>query len=101
MLISMYFAFTTLSTIGLGDYHPVSNTERLVGSFVILIGVAMFSYILSELLNSFDLINEIEKPFGDEKDLDKFFITLKRFNYNQPIKKEIQQEIRDFMKRKW
>jgi hypothetical protein len=78
----MYFAFTTLSTIGLGDLHPVSNTERLVGSFVILIGVAMFSYILSELLNSFDLINEIEKPFGDESELDKFFITLKRFNDN-------------------
>jgi hypothetical protein len=76
ILISTYFAFTTLSTIGLGDYYPVSNIERLVGSFVILVGVAMFSYILGELLIGIELINEIEKPFGDEKDLDKFFITL-------------------------
>ena len=97
----MYFAFTTLSTIGLGDFHPVSNTERLVGSFVILIGVAMFSYILGELLFCFELIKCIDKPFGDEEDLDKFFITLQGFNYNKPIKKEIQSEVRAFIKRKW
>ena len=90
VLVSMYFAFTTLSTIGLGDYYPVSNTERLVGSFVILIGVAMFSYILSELLNSFILIKNIEKPFGDEINLDRFFTTLKGFNRGRPIDKNIQ-----------
>ena len=46
----MYFAFTSLSTVGFGDFYPVSDLERVVGSFVLLIGVAMFSYILGELL---------------------------------------------------
>lgn len=50
MLINTYFAFTTLSTIGLGDYYPVSDIERLVGSFVLLFGVALFSYMMGELL---------------------------------------------------
>lgn len=43
-LTAMYFAFTTLSTVGFGDYYPVSDTERLTGAFVLLFGVATFSY---------------------------------------------------------
>ena len=31
MVAVVYFAFTTLATVGYGDYHPVSNTELLVG----------------------------------------------------------------------
>ena len=50
VLIALYFAFTTLSTTGLGDYYPVSDIERLVGAFILLIGVAIFSYIMGELL---------------------------------------------------
>ena len=37
-LTLMYFALTTLTTIGLGDYYPLSDTERLVGSFFLLFG---------------------------------------------------------------
>ncbi|NQZ18997.1 MAG: hypothetical protein HRT44_07065, partial [Bdellovibrionales bacterium] len=29
----MYWAFTTLSTVGFGDYYPVSNYERFLGAF--------------------------------------------------------------------
>ena len=54
----MYFAFTSLSTVGFGDYYPVSDLERLVGSFVLLAGVAMFSYILSDLLSQIELIKK-------------------------------------------
>ena len=49
MIISTYFALTTLSTAGLGDYYPVSDIERLVGSIFFLSGVALFSFIIGEL----------------------------------------------------
>lgn len=32
IIISIYFAFTSLSTVGFGDYAPRSNIERLLGS---------------------------------------------------------------------
>jgi len=35
---------TTLSTIGFGDYYPISNSERLVGSLFLLFGVAIVAY---------------------------------------------------------
>lgn len=46
---AMYFALTSLSTIGFGDFYPITDFERLLTSFVLLIGVMLFSYVLSEL----------------------------------------------------
>jgi len=41
-----YFAITTLSTIGFGDLHPVSISERWIASFILMFGVSMFSFIM-------------------------------------------------------
>ena len=45
-----YFALTTLSTIGFGDMSPVSVQERGIGAFILLIGVAVFSFIMGEFI---------------------------------------------------
>lgn len=45
-LVVIYFTFTSLSTVGFGDFHPISTVERLVGALVLLFGVAIFSYIM-------------------------------------------------------
>lgn len=44
-----YFLFTSLSTVGLGDFTPRSNSERLVGAFLLLFGVAITSYLVESL----------------------------------------------------
>ena len=68
-----YFTFTSLSTVGFGDFNPRSNSERILTALILLFGVAIFSYILgqfSEILMSFDKLNaSIDE--GDE--LTKFF----------------------------
>jgi hypothetical protein len=47
LIIVLYFAFTTLSTVGFGDYSPKSELERTITAFILLIGVACFSYIMT------------------------------------------------------
>jgi len=46
----MYFMFTTLSTVGFGDFNPKSEPERLIMTFILIIGVACFAYIMSQLI---------------------------------------------------
>jgi hypothetical protein len=46
LTIVVYFAFTTLSTVGFGDFHPKSEIERIITTFILLCGVACFSYIM-------------------------------------------------------
>ena len=88
-LISMYFAFTSLSTVGFGDYYPVSDSERLFGSLLLLSGVAMFSYILESFMAQINQVKKINEPFGDLRQLDKFFNVLYDFNHQNPIDKKI------------
>ena len=55
-IISTYFALTTLTTIGFGDLHPVTQWERLLMIFLFLFGVTLFSYFMSvffEIINSY------------------------------------------------
>jgi len=51
-----YFSFTTLSTVGFGDFDPRSNVERLYMAFGMLLGVAIFSAILGKFIEMLDIV---------------------------------------------
>jgi len=51
LIIVIYFAFTTLSTVGFGDFNPKSPSERLITVGILLIGVALFSYIMGQFID--------------------------------------------------
>ena len=60
MIILTYFAFTSLTTVGFGDYSAKADEERLFMCVVLLFGVAIFSYVMGnfvETLTQFRLIN--------------------------------------------
>lgn len=58
-LIVTYWAFTTLSTVGLGDYFPSSNIERAFSSLLLLLSVCIFSYILGNYITILYSIKEL------------------------------------------
>ena len=45
-----YFIFTSLSTVGLGDFHPVSQAEQILGALFLLFGAIMTPYIIDNLI---------------------------------------------------
>jgi hypothetical protein len=45
-IIVVYYAFTSLTTVGFGDFHPKSDAERITVSFILVFGVATFSYMM-------------------------------------------------------
>lgn len=49
--IVVYFMLTTLTTVGFGDYNPKSEMERIIMTFILLIGVACFSWIMSQFMD--------------------------------------------------
>jgi len=50
VIIVCYFALTTLSTVGYGDYYPISINEILVGIGYMLIGIVCFSQIMGSFI---------------------------------------------------
>ena len=47
-ILIVYFSFTSLSTVGFGDFNPRSDAERLICAFMLLLGVAIFSLIMGD-----------------------------------------------------
>ena len=47
MVYNFYFVLTTFSTVGFGDLTPITNNERIICIFMMICGIAFFSYIMS------------------------------------------------------
>jgi len=84
---TMYFAFTSLSTVGFGDYHPVNDIERVFGAFILLFGVAIFSIIMGNFIEILNFINTFNADIDEGDDLSKFFGTIRHFNNNEGLSK--------------
>jgi len=89
LTISCYFALTTLSTVGYGDYYPISNAERIIVVIIMLSGVAFFSYIMGQFI---EILRNYEKNMGvvdKSGDLHNWLLLLTRFTNHQPLPKTL------------
>jgi voltage-gated potassium channel len=50
---SLWYTIVTISTVGYGDQYPVTNAGRLLGSMIIVLGVAIFGTFTGYLANVF------------------------------------------------
>ena len=89
-VVAVYFAFTSLSTVGFGDFVPRSDIERIMGAFIMLSGVAIFSTIMDQFIGMMFLIKQFNKSFDEGDKLSHFFGVCKKFNNNNPIDRELK-----------
>ena len=83
-----YFAITTLSTIGYGDFHPVSIKERICALLILLFGVSVFSFIMGQFIEILMNYKSLWKV-GHHKDLSNWIALLARFNNGNPLNKNL------------
>ena len=69
--------------MGLGDLHPLSDLEKLLGSFMLLAGVLMMSIVLSELRFMIKNIDSLNGEIESKDELEQFLILLEMFNYGK------------------
>ena len=100
-LIATYYAFTSLSTVGFGDFTPQSDPERLLCSFILLFGVAIFSYIMGNFIEILDQFKTINEDLDDGDNLSRFFGLLQRFNRRKVINQDLKDKIQAFFDYKW
>jgi len=80
LIIIFYFAFTSLSTVGFGDYHPRGNIERMIGAFILLGGVAIFSLIMGNFIEILQEFQKFNEEISDGDSLTLFFLAIKYLN---------------------
>lgn len=100
-IVSTYFAFTSLSTVGFGDYHPRSNIERMVGAFILMFGVAIFSFIMGNFIQMVETLGNYNEDPDYGIELYKFFGTIKKFNYDRELDMELVNRIEEYFEYRW
>lgn len=83
MIILLYFSFTSLTTVGFGDFNPRGDFERFYIAFGLLFGVSTFSYIMGLFIEIIEKFKEFNAAPGYADDLQMFFGTLKYYNLNK------------------
>ena len=101
MILLTYYGFTTLSTVGLGDFHPVNNPERVLCSLIMLFGVMMTSFLMDNLIQMINKIRFLNKNHEESQMLALFLGTMKRFNGNSPLPEQLVSKLEEFFMYRW
>lgn len=100
LIICCYFILTTLSTVGYGDFTPISNNEKLLCIILMICGVAFFSYIMSHFT---DIVLNHQKNMGIVDftvDLQIWMVALSQLSKN-PLEKQVIKQIFQNFKYHW
>ena len=101
MVVLSYFAFTSLSTVGFGDYNPRSDLERVFCAFILLFGVAIFSYIMGIFIEMLEKYQNLCRDLDDGDQLTRFLGLFTFLNDKVPIKEELRLKIEAHFDYKW
>ena len=100
-IIGIYYSMTTLSTVGFGDYHPRSDSERFLACFLLIFGVSVFSYIMGDILTLIESWKELNEVNEDGDNLNRFFNVLRKFNNMESLDLEWQSGIEQHFSYIW
>ena len=96
-----YFMFTSISTVGLGDYHPTNNPERILGALFLLFGVLITSIVIENLATMMKSLQALERDREESSDLSLFFLVIKRFNDDNQLSLEILSKMEQYFNYRW
>lgn len=91
-----YFGITTLSTIGFGDFHPMSCIEKVVFSFIMMGGVSIFSFIMGHFIEILVSYKNLNTSSYDHRDLTKWIALLTKYNQGSKLNIDLVNSIEDF-----
>jgi len=89
---SVYWAFTTITTVGYGDIKPTNDYEKLYSIIIMVIGAALFSFIVGNVSNlayQLSVLKQVQKKKVSEINE---YVKEQRLGYNlsNSIKKHVK-----------
>ena len=65
---ALWWGVVTITTVGYGDYYPVTNPGRMVGTITMLLGIAVLGTLTGYLANTFLTPQKAEPTTSDPED---------------------------------
>ncbi len=100
MFEAFYWSFVTLSTVGYGDFVPVTDLGRSVAMVIIISGIAVISFMTSIVVSAFteqlDGIKE-QKMVSDISKKNHFYLICGYSELSAIVTKKLQKDGIDFV----
>ena len=88
---AVWWSLVTISTVGYGDYYPVTTVGHVIGGIVIVCGVSFFGVISGYMASIFVAPDEEEQRATQRKEMrEEMDVVLRRLEDNQ---QQMMQEI--------
>lgn len=92
---AFYWSFVTLSTVGYGDFVPVTDLGRSVAMVIIISGIAVISFMTSIVVSAFteqlDGIKE-QKMISDISKMKRFYLICGFSELSSSVAKRLQKD---------
>jgi len=91
---ALYWSVVTISTVGYGDITPITEAGRVVAIFVIIAGIAVFSFTTSLIVSAFtEKLDEIKdtKLVDDIAKKREFYLICGYENISKEVAKKLVQ----------
>lgn len=94
-LTSLYWAFTTMTTVGYGDVHPSTPNERLYGFFAMLVACGVFAYTVGNIGEMVTRLNLQATQYKEK------MTYVNQFLIHKEIPKDIRIKVRNYLEYVW
>ncbi len=92
---ALYWAITTLSTVGYGDVTPQTSIERLYSMAVMVMGVVVYGYVVGNIANLLNNLDLPRKHYFERSD------QMRAFMQYHKIPRPLQRRISEYYSYYW
>lgn len=78
---SLWYVIVTMATVGYGDEYPITDQGRIMGSFIIVVGVGIFGTLTGYLANLF--LTPMRRRVAKQDTLESRYEELKKLSAQQ------------------
>ena len=95
--------FTTLSTLGYGDYFPVTIREYLYTMAIEFMGVFLFAYMMGNINGLIEKLDDDHNEYIENESelLDQWLMKIDRANPKKRLDNDLVQKIKDSLMSYW
>ncbi|KAG9402212.1 Potassium voltage-gated channel sub H member 5 [Aphanomyces cochlioides] len=97
-VLSLYFAFTTMATVGYGDILPISHLEVAYVIFYMLVGASVFGYIIGSMSSLVDQMQT--KSMAAKEKMNRVKDYMKERRLPKPLCNRIRRYFEFYMSQK-
>lgn len=92
---SLYWAITTMTTVGYGDITPHRNVEYVFTSIMMLIGASMFAYIIGNVASIFSNLDSAKASFWNKMEAVTHYLR------SRQVPSDLNARVRDYYDYIW